>query len=119
MTLHLPRPHGRHRAADRVAQLEAENTELACKTVALAGQVDLLQRQLDTAGIDLSGLRLDYADAVAEIRRLQQRVIDDAAEKGRLRQALVNARPRISVVTSPVERPTEPDSVLPLPQHAA
>ena len=117
---------GRHRAIDRVRALEAENTDLTCKLVALAGQVDLLQGQLDTAGIELSGMRLDYETAVAEIRRLQQRVIDDAADKARLqadnerlRQALLNSRPRISVVASPAARPTAPDSVLPLRTHAA
>ncbi|MGY0062765.1 hypothetical protein ACWY4P_40570 [Streptomyces sp. LZ34] len=110
---------GRHRAIDRVRALKAENTDLTCKLVALAGQVDLLQGQLDTAGIELSGLRIDYEKAVVEIRRLQQQVIDDAAEKERLRQALIQARPRISVVASPVARPFAPDSVLPLPQHAA
>lgn len=110
---------GRHRAIDRVQTLEAENTDLTCKLVALAGQVDLLQQQLDTAGIELSGVRLDLKTAVAEIRDLQQRVIRDAAEKERFRQALVNARPRFTEVPATVERPTAPDSVLPLPQHAA
>ena len=112
MTLHL-RGHGSHRAIDRVHRLEVENTDLTCKLVALAGENDTLERQLDTAGIELSGTRLDLEDAVAEIRRLQEQHIDDAIENARLRQALHNARPRISIVASPVERPFAPDSVLP------
>ncbi|MEU1663643.1 hypothetical protein ABZ547_08505 [Streptomyces sparsogenes] len=119
MTLHLPRPHGRHRAVDRVHQLEAENTDLTCRLVALAGQVDLLQGQLDTAGIALTGAWSDLEKAVDEIRRLQQQHIDDTVRVARLRRDLHNARPRITEVPAQAERPTEPDSVLPLPQHAA
>ncbi|MEU1787043.1 hypothetical protein ABZ553_14455 [Streptomyces sparsogenes] len=86
MTLHLPRPHGRHRAIDRV-------------------------RKLETAGIALTGAWADLEKAVAEIRRLQQRVIQDAVDKERLRQALHNAQPRISTVPAQAKRPTAPDSI--------
>ncbi|MGW4075924.1 hypothetical protein ACWELB_20840 [Streptomyces asiaticus] len=108
---------GRHRAVDRVRQLEAENTDLTCKLVSLAGQVDQLQGQLDTAGIALTGAWSDLEKAVDAIRRLQQQHIRDAADKARLTQALRNARPRISVVPAQAARPMAPDSV-PQP-HAA
>lgn len=114
--------HGRHRAIDRVRALEAESSDLACALstartaiAVLTTECKRLEGQLDTAGIALTGAWSDLEKAVTEIRRLQQQHIDDAVEKGRLRQALVNARPRISVVTSPAERPLAPDSVLPLP----
>lgn len=106
----------RHRAIDRVRQLEAENHELACKTVALARENDTLQRQLDTAGIALTGAWSDLETVVAEIRRLQQQHIDDTVRVARLRQALHNAQPRITRVPAQAARPTAPDSV---PLHAA
>ncbi|MBI0296753.1 hypothetical protein JBE04_20390 [Streptomyces sp. PRKS01-29] len=102
---------GRHRAVDKVRKLEAENTDLTCKLVALAGQVDQLQAQLDTAGIALTGAWSDLDKAVAEIRRLQQQHIGDAVTIARLRRQLANAQPRISVVPAEAERPTAPDSV--------
>ncbi|MFJ4637520.1 hypothetical protein ACIP69_18085 [Streptomyces hygroscopicus] len=131
MTLHLPRPHGRHRAVDRVRalrvenkQLANENDDLACalataKTAisALQAERNEFERQLDQAGIDLSGLRLDNETAAAEIRRLQQQRINDAIEKARLRRELANARPRITAVPATAERPFAPGSV-PQP-HAA
>lgn len=120
MTLHLPRPHGRHRAIDRVRELEAQLNELTCQTIRLARENDTLQRQLDTAGIELTGAWSDLEQAVAEIRRLQQQHIRDAADKERLRQALRNARPRITRITAQATRPTEPDSIpLHLAPHAA
>ncbi|MDX3230547.1 hypothetical protein [Streptomyces sp. ME19-01-6] len=111
MTLHLPRPHGRHRAIDRVRELEAESTELACQTVRLARENDTLQRQLDTAGIALTGAWSDLDKAVAEIRRLQQQHIDDTVRVARLRQALHNARPRITAVPAQAPQPTAPNSI--------
>lgn len=107
--------HGRHRAVDKVRKLEAENTDLTCKLIACAGQVDQLQGQLDTAGIELSGARSDLEDAVAEIGRLQQQHIDDAVRMDRLRRELHNARPRITAVAARAEEPLSPAGVLPLP----
>lgn len=114
------RPNGRHRAIDRVHQLEAELNELVCRVVTLAGENDTLQHQLDQAGIELSGARLDSETQVAEIRRLQGQHIRDAAYIERLRQALHNARPRITQVPAQAPRPFAPDSVpLHLAPHAA
>lgn len=114
MTLHILRGTGKRRAVDRVRELEAENTELACKVIALTTENATLQHQLDTAGIQLSGARLDLEAAVAEIRRLQQRVIRGAATEARLTQALRNARPRITAVPAQAEEPLSPAGVLPL-----
>ncbi|MFF6847062.1 hypothetical protein [Streptomyces antimycoticus] len=120
MTIHLPRlgATGKHRAIDRARQLEAENAELACRTVALARENDTLQGQLDQAGITISGLLLDREKSVTTIRRLQQQRINDAIEKARLRRELANTRPRITAVPATATRPTAPDSVLPLPAYA-
>ncbi|MFD5386328.1 hypothetical protein ACWDHW_08660 [Streptomyces melanosporofaciens] len=115
MTIHRPfQGHGRHRAIDRVHKLEVENTDLTCKLVALAGQVDRLQQQLDTAGIALTGAWSDLDQAVTEIRRLQQQHIDDTVRVARLRRNLRNAQPRITRVPAQAAQPTAPDSVPPL-----
>ncbi|WP_275558587.1 hypothetical protein [Streptomyces sp. 5-6(2022)] len=118
MTLHLPRPHGRHRAVDKVHKLEAENAKLACALVTARTAIDVLtaeckrvEGQLDTAGIALTGAWSDLDKAVTEIRRLQQQHGDDAITIARLRRELHNARPRISVVATTAERPMAPDSV--------
>lgn len=79
----------------------------------LAEQRNQLEQQLDQAGIELSGMRLDLKQAVAEIRRLQRQVIRDAAEKERLRQAVVDSRPRIRVVDTQLVRPYAPVVQLP------
>ncbi|MGK3107908.1 MULTISPECIES: hypothetical protein [Streptomyces] len=102
MTIHLPRlgATGKHRAIDRARQLEAENAELACRTVALARENDTLQGQLDQAGITISGLLLDREKSVTTIRRLQQQRINDAIEKARLRRELANTRPRITAAAT-------------------
>ncbi|MGW7688911.1 hypothetical protein ACWGMA_08455 [Streptomyces asiaticus] len=113
---------GRHRAVDRVRQLEAENANLACALATARTAIDVLtaeckrvEGQLDTAGIALTGAWSDLDKAVEEIRRLQQQRINDAIEKASLRRELANARPRIAAVPATAERPTAPDSVLPLP----
>ena len=123
MTLHLPRPHGRHRAVDRVAQLEAENHELACAlstarnaVAVLTAECKRVEGQLDTAGIALTGAWSDLEKAVAEIRRLQQQHIDDTVRMARLRRDLHNAQPRITRVPAQAPRPTAPDNI---PLHAA
>jgi hypothetical protein len=47
----------------------------------------------------------DLQTAVAEIRRLHRRVIRAEADKKRLRQAVINARPRITVAVQRLDRP--------------
>jgi hypothetical protein len=43
--------------------------------------------------------------AVAEVRRLQDKVIRAGAEQARLRQAVINARPRITYAVQQLDRP--------------
>jgi hypothetical protein len=81
--------------------------------LSLAEQRTQLEQQLDQAGIELSGMRLDLEQAVAEIRRLQRQTIRDAADKQRLRQAVLDARPRIRVVDTQLVRPYAPVVELP------
>lgn len=123
MTLHLSRlgATGKHRAIDRVAQLDAENADLACALSTARNAIDVLtaeckrvEGQLDQAGIALTGAWSDLDAAVAEIRRLQQQHIDDTVRMARLRRDLRNARPRITAVPAEADRPLSPAGVLPL-----
>ena len=72
--------HGRHRKLSRLelieklAETERERDQKTCELAALATQVDelkternQLQDQLDQAGIELSGARVDHAETVARI----------------------------------------------------
>lgn len=81
--------------------------------LSLADQRNQLEQQLDQAGIELSGMRLDLEHAAAEIRRLQRQTTRDAADKARLRQAVIDARPRIRVVDTQLVRPYAPVVELP------
>lgn len=114
MTLHLPRPRGRHRAADRVAELRAENARLTAENSDLTCAVVGLTTKLDTAGIALTGAWSDLEKAVDEIRRLQQQHIDDTIRVARLRRDLRNAQPRITAAPTHADRPRDPSGVLPL-----
>lgn len=72
------------------------------------------EQQLDQVAFDYCDLKQQHEKAVAEIRRLQDQVIRQAADKERLRQAVVNARPRITAVAARAEEPMSPAGVLPL-----
>ncbi|MFE2140249.1 hypothetical protein ACFXA3_00520 [Streptomyces sp. NPDC059456] len=73
----IVRPHGRHRGAtirelhNRIEALQTSRRVLKSNMAALAAENSLLQRQLDTAGIELSGARLDLETAEREGIRLQ------------------------------------------------
>lgn len=113
MTHILPRPSGTHRADDAIAErdhridiLAYDNEQLVCEFTRA-----VVRGCQDT--IRIAGLEQQLAVAVAEVKRLQQRVIRDAADKARLRQAVIAARPRITVVQTDLVRPYAPVVVLP------
>lgn len=98
---------------DQIRQLLADNTTV------IAANADLecaLYKALKNSLRD--GMRIAQAEAerdaaVAEVRRLQRRVIQNGANLARLRQAVVNARPRIMPVPCEMVRPYSPEVVLP------
>ncbi|MGW7617344.1 hypothetical protein ACWGLG_16055 [Streptomyces antimycoticus] len=99
MTLHLPRPHGRHRAPTL-----AEHHDLQARLAAS-------EKKNDDIAIDYCGLKQRYEAAVEEIRRLQQQRINDAIEKAHLRRELANAQPRITRIDSQADQPHDPASI--------
>ncbi|MEV8523218.1 hypothetical protein AB0451_03520 [Streptomyces sp. NPDC052000] len=106
---------------DQIRRLLADNAALTAATTDLECAVSraLLNACRDEMRIAQAETERDAA--VAEVRRLQRRVIRDAADLTRLRQAVINARPRITQVPSEMVRPYSPDVVLPyvspVPHH--
>ncbi|NUP38942.1 MAG: hypothetical protein HOY76_18485 [Streptomyces sp.] len=109
---------GKHTAAyreleARLAQAEADNQAL------IAANEDLVCELTRTI---LDASRHSMRAAVAEeengrlkarVRELGDKVIRAGAEHARLRQAVVNARPRIREVPTALVRPFAPEVVLP------
>lgn len=99
--------HGMHRA-EPPRKVRSERDELVCKLVAETTRSQLLQDQLDAAGIDLSGVRLDLEEALKANARLNDEVI-------RLQSALANAT-CVDVAAGhrdidPDDQPTQPIDV--------
>lgn len=98
---------------DQIRQLLADNTTI------IAANADLecaLYKALKNSLRD--GMRIAQAEAerdaaVAEVRRLQARVIRNAADLARLRQTVINTRWRITPVPCELVRPYSPEVVLP------
>ncbi|WP_412078980.1 hypothetical protein ACLF6K_37185 [Streptomyces xanthophaeus] len=106
--LHIARPGGKHRSASRpqiAADLDACRRQKDAATIAAiryATDAKELQQQLDTAGIELSGVRLDLEEAQREITRLTA--------------ALANATSVSDLGQHPAVTETQPIPVLPLHQ---
>ena len=98
---------------DQIRQLLADNATV------IADNSDLncaVHRALTNSMQDamlIAQLQAERDLAVAQVRALQRRVIADAAHLARLRQAVINARPRITPVPCELVRPYSPDVVLP------
>lgn len=104
-----------------IARLETDNA------AAIAGNEDLVCALASAVvrgcqdSMRIAQVETELAAAVREIKRLQDRTCRDAANLERLRQAVINARPRITVVDTQLVRPYAPEIVLPyvspVPHH--
>ncbi|MET8377964.1 hypothetical protein [Streptomyces microflavus] len=105
----LTHPSGKHRADDRLAsqvrkrddrigELEAEIESLTCELTRT-----LLRGMQDATA--LAEQRTTNRELITRVKELSNRVIRDGAEKQRLRQAVINARPRITEVVQRLDRP--------------
>lgn len=92
--------------ADEVARLNTENDSLVCALIKTTGE-------LDQAGIELSGARLDEERIAALLERRNRQVIRQAADLARLRQAVMQARPKITFATAPRVPPFAPLETIP------
>jgi hypothetical protein len=94
-------------------QLLADNRSLISANSDLECAVyKALMKSLQDAML-IAQLQAERDLAVAEVRRLQDKVIRAGAEHARLRQAVIHARPRITPVPCDLVRPYSPDVVLP------
>ena len=103
--LDIARPGGRHRSAtirelhNRITALQTSRRELKATAARLAHDRQLLERQLDTAGIERSGLLLDLEEAQREIRSLRAALANaTSASALHLHAAVVETQP-IPVIT--------------------
>jgi hypothetical protein len=111
----LTHPSGKHRADDRideltarVRELEAENESLTCELTRA-----LLRGMQDATA--LADQRTTNQELVIRVEKLNARVIRDGADKQRLREAVINARPRITEVVQRLDRPYVSHIQLPYP----
>ena len=110
ISLPILRGTGLHRSKS-AAELRSELDEATCQLVALATKVDIhraargqIELQLDAAGIEVAGLRLDLEQANAHIKALQAQVAN-------LTAVSVPAGERD---IDPGDQPTHPVDVRPL-----
>lgn len=116
----LPRGTGARRAEDRIAELEAQLAQTQADNRALVADNEDLTRAL-AAAVILScqdEMRVAIAEEEngrlkARVKELGDKVIRGAANEARLRQAVINARPRITQVPTELVRPYSPEVVLP------
>lgn len=109
---------GKHTSA--YAELRTQERRTASDNRRLVAAVEDRERELHTALVRgcqdamlIAHLREQLAGAVAGIRKTQHDLIRAKAEQQRLRQAVVNARPRIQQVDTALVRPYSPVVVLP------
>ena len=84
----------------------AANEDLVCEL--MRATIRVCQHATRIAELDT-----ELKTAVAEVKRLQDKTIRDAADKQRLRQAVLDARPRITQMDTQLVRPFAPEVVLP------
>lgn len=113
MSLAITRPGtGAHRVDDAIAERDTRIARLETDNAGLNELADTLTCELVTATVSAcqnstrtAQLEADLNAAVAEVKRLQQKVIRAEADKQRLRQAVINARPRITYTVQALDRP--------------
>jgi hypothetical protein len=105
-------PRRKHRADDRIADLEARLAQAEADNQTLIATNETLVCELTRTILSASEYSIRSAVAEEEnvrlkarVRELADKVIRGAGEQARLRQAVVNARPRITVVDTQMVRP--------------
>lgn len=106
---------GKHRAADRIPQLEGEIRDLQATIEELTCELTrTLLRGMQDATL-LAEARTENTELIARVKQLNNKVIRAGAEHARLRQAVVNARPRIAVTEQRLDRPYVSHVQIPYP----
>ncbi|WP_435215826.1 hypothetical protein [Streptomyces sp. bgisy034] len=117
MPLSISSP-GRHTSAH--FDIRADLRQAEADNRSLTAAVEDRERELHTALVRgcqdamlIAHLREQLAGAVAGIRQTQHSLVRAKAEQDRLRQAVINARPRIHRVDTQLVRPFSPVVCLP------
>lgn len=98
---------------DTIARLLADNAAVTAANETLVCDLTSALIRACRDEMRIAKAEQERDAAVAEVRRLQGKVIRAGAEHARLRQAVIQARPRITEVPSEMVRPYSPDVVLP------
>lgn len=106
---------------EHIARLTVDNETVTAANEDLVSELMRAMIRVCQHATRIAELDTELAAAVSEVKRLQQKTIRDAANLERLRQAVVDARPRITVVDTQLVRPYAPEVVLPyvspVPHH--
>lgn len=95
------------------AELRQELDSMTCHFTELGMAYLTLRNLLDETGIELSGAKLDR-DRIADLLAKRNRqVIRQEADIARLRQAVIQARPKITFATAPRVPPFAPLETIP------
>lgn len=96
---------GKHRAGDRIAELEARVRELEASEAMVTCELTraLLRGMQDATS--LAEQRNENTALIAKVKELSGKAIRGAADQARLRQAVINARPRITETVQRLDRP--------------
>ncbi|KOU59907.1 hypothetical protein ADK57_32065 [Streptomyces sp. MMG1533] len=112
MTTAIRTPAGRHTAAHRIAELRRELRDLEAANSFLARDGDAKAADLHTAlirgcqdSMRIAQLQAERDALVKANEDLRHATIRAKAEQERLRRAVINARPRITVAYQNLDRP--------------
>lgn len=96
-----------------LVERDARIAELEARVLVLAGERDQLEAENHSYGETMAAARGRITDLALMLEHRNRRIIIDAADRARLRQALINARPRIVPAYNPARippfAPTAPD----------
>lgn len=119
--LHTVRTLAKH-AGKTPTQLKEDIARLKDDNAALTAAAEDLTCAMSTAflrgcqdSMHIAELETELAAAVGEVKQLRQKVWRDAADKARLRQAVINARPRITYTVQRLDRPYVSHVQIPYP----
>ncbi|MFF7576822.1 hypothetical protein ACFZBE_17830 [Streptomyces sp. NPDC008061] len=105
----------KHRAPDRIELLEAHIRDLESTVQSLTCELtSTLIRGMQDATV-LADTQSENRALKGRLQQLTSTVIRDGAEKARLRQAVINARPRITETVQRLDRPYVSHVQIPYP----
>ena len=90
---------------EAIVERDARIADLEARVLVLAEERDQLEADNHSYATTMAGARTRIEDLAAMLEQRNRRIIIDAADRARLRQALINARPRITEAHNPARIP--------------